>query len=119
MAIIGIGLIYIVFRCIGKYVGAFGSAKITKCSPEICKYLGITLFPQAGVALGMCTTAMALGEPGKLIRNITLFAVLIYELFGPVLTREALKAAGEIKPMSEEVKKRRETKLKAVENKEK
>lgn len=119
MAIIGIGLIYILFRCLGKYIGTFTSAKMTKCSPKICKYLGITLFPQAGVALGMCTTAMQLGEAGRLIRNITLFAVLIYELFGPVLTREALKAAGEIKPMSEEVKKRRETKLAAVVKKEK
>lgn len=119
LAIIGIGLVYIIFRCLGKYIGTFTSAKMTKCSPKIYKYLGITLFPQAGVALGMCTTAMQLGEPGRLIRNITLFAVLIYELFGPVLTREALKAAGEIKPMSEEVKKRRETKLAAAVEKEK
>lgn len=119
LAIIGIGLVYIIFRSLGKYFGAAGSAKLTKCSPETCKYLGITLLPQAGVALGMCTTAMQLGESGRLIRNITLFAVLIYELFGPILTREALKAAGEIKPMSEEVKKRRETKLAAVVKKEK
>ena len=113
-AIIGIGLVYIVFRCLGKYFGTFVSAKMTKCSPAICKYLGITLFPQAGVALGMCATAMQLGADGRLIRNITLFAVLIYELFGPILTREALKAAGEIKPMSEEVKHRREAKLQAI-----
>ena len=63
------------------------------------------------MALGMCTTAMQLGEAGNLIRNITLFAVLIYELFGPILTREALKAAGDIRPMSDEVKNRRQTKL--------
>ncbi len=117
-AIIGIGLVYIVFRCLGKYFGTFVSAKMTKCSPSICKYLGITLFPQAGVALGMCATAMQLGADGRLIRNITLFAVLIYELFGPILTREALKAAGEIKPMSDEVKNRRETKLQAAASKE-
>ena len=66
----------------------------------------------------MCTTAMALGAEGNLIRNITLFAVLIYELFGPVLTRQALTAAGDIKPMSQEVKDRRKTKLEeAVKNK--
>ncbi len=111
MAIVAIGSIYIIFRCIGKYVGAAISAKATKCSPAICKYLGITLFPQAGVALGMCATAMQLGAEGRLIRNITLFAVLIYELFGPIMTREALKAAGDIKPISDEVKNRRETKL--------
>lgn len=96
VAIVFIGAVYIIFRSMGKYFGAFISAKVTKCEPQICKYLGITLLPQAGVALGMCTTAMQLGESGNLIRNITLFAVLIYELFGPVLTRQALTAAGEI-----------------------
>ena len=110
-AIVVIGLVYILFRSFGKYVGSYVSAKATKCSPEICKYLGITLLPQAGVALGMCATAMQLGEEGNLIRNITLFAVLVYELFGPLMTRQALKAAGDIKPMPDEVKMRRQTKL--------
>ena len=111
IAIVGIGVIYIIFRCLGKYTGTFVSAKATKCEPQICKYLGITLFPQAGVALGMCTTAMQLGAQGNLIRNITLFAVLVYEIVGPLLTKMALTAAGDIKPMSEEVKNRRQTKL--------
>lgn len=111
IAIVGIGVIYIIFRCLGKYTGTFASAKATKCEPQICKYLGITLFPQAGVALGMCTTAMQLGAQGNLIRNITLFAVLVYEIVGPLLTKMALTAAGDIKPMSEEVKNRRQTKL--------
>lgn len=110
-AIVVIGIVYIIFRSLGKYFGTFASAKMANCSPNICKYLGITLLPQAGVALGMCATAMQLGEDGNLIRNITLFAVLIYELVGPVLTRQALKAAGDIKPMSDEVKMRRHTKL--------
>lgn len=117
LSIVIIGVVYIITRCIGKYVGTFISAKLTKCEPQICKYLGITLFPQAGVALGMCATAMQLGEQGSLIRNITLFAVLIYELFGPVFTRMALTAAGEIKPISDEVKQRRQTKLEAAKNK--
>ena len=118
-AIIIIGIVYIVFRCLGKYYGSRFSAKATKCSPEICKYLGITLFPQAGVALGMCTTAMQLGEQGSLIRNITLFAVLIYELVGPLMTKDALTKAGEIKPMSDEVKNRRQHKLAALGRKDK
>lgn len=113
-AIVVIGIIYILFRSLGKYFGSFWSAKATKCAPQICKYLGITLLPQAGVALGMCTTAMQLGEDGNLIRNITLFAVLIYELVGPILTRQALTAAGDIHPMPEEVKNRRHTKLEAA-----
>ena len=115
-SIVLIGVMYIISRSLGKYFGAYASAKITKCSPEICKYLGITLLPQAGVALGMCTLAMGLGEQGNLIRNITLFAVLIYELFGPVFTRMALTAAGEIKPISDEVKHRRKHKLAAVQS---
>ncbi len=110
-AIVVIGIVYILFRSIGKYVGTYISAKATGCEQSICKYLGITLLPQAGVALGMCATAMALGEQGNLIRNITLFAVLIYELFGPYFTKQALTAAGDIKPMSEEVKMRRQHKL--------
>lgn len=111
IAIVGIGIIYILFRSLGKYMGAFVSAKATKCDPNICKYLGITLFPQAGVALGMCTTAMQLGSEGNLIRNITLFAILIYELVGPLMTKEALTAAGDIKPMDDDVKNRRQIKL--------
>ncbi len=111
MAIVAIGVVYIVFRSLGKYFGTLFSAKISGCSANICKYLGITLLPQAGVALGMCTTAMQLGEQGALIRNITLFAVLIYELFGPLFTKMALTAAGEITPMPEEVKNRRQTML--------
>lgn len=117
VAIVVIGLVYIIFRSLGKYFGAMGSAIISKCEPQICKYLGITLLPQAGVALGMCATAMQLGEQGNLIRNITLFAVLIYELFGPLFTRMALTAAGEIKPIPHEVKNRRQAKLEAVDKK--
>ena len=116
VAIVFIGVVYIIFRSLGKYIGSYGSAKITNCEPSICKYLGITLLPQAGVALGMCATAMQLGEQGNLIRNITLFAVLIYELIGPLLTRQALMAAGDIKPISDHVKARRQTKLDEAKN---
>lgn len=117
IAIVGIGVVYIIFRCLGKYFGALWSAKATKCEPQICKYLGVTLFPQAGVALGMCaivSSSTEFGEHGTLIRNITLFAVLLYELFGPLMTRQALMSAGEIKPMSQEVKDRRKNKLEEV-----
>lgn len=111
LAIVFIGIIYIIFRCLGKYLGTYLSAKATKCEDNICKYLGVTLFPQAGVALGMCTSAMALGNDGNLIRNITLFAVLIYELFGPLLTKWALTQSGDITQKPEHVIKRRENKM--------
>ncbi len=96
--IVLIGVVYIVARSIGKYVGAFASAKATKCDKNIVTYLGITLLPQAGVALGMANQAKALGDVGSIVANITLFAVLIYEIFGPLLTKISLQKAGEIKP---------------------
>ena len=96
--IVIIGLVYIIARSIGKYTGASVSARCVKCDSNIVKYLGITLLPQAGVALGMAIKSAQLGEVGKIIANITLFAVLIYELIGPLLTKIALTKAGEIKP---------------------
>lgn len=114
-AIVIIGIVYIIFRSLGKYLGTFASAEMVKCDSKICKYLGITLLPQAGVALGMCSiVASDLPGAGNLVRNITLFSVLIYEIFGPMCTKMALKAAGEIQPMPEHVKHRREAKLAQV-----
>ncbi|MBE6785978.1 MAG: sodium:proton antiporter [Ruminococcaceae bacterium] len=98
LSIIGIGIIYIITRSLGKYFGARWSSVIAKSEPNIQKYLGITLLPQAGVALGMSITAMEIGESGVIIRNIVLFGVLIYELFGPTLTKIALTRAGDISP---------------------
>ena len=99
VAIVGVGLVYIIFRSLGKYYGASISARMTKCDEKVVKYLGITLLPQAGVALGMSVTAKQLGVfEGTLIRNIILFSVLIYELVGPMLTKIALTKAGEIIP---------------------
>ena len=94
--IVIIGLVYIVFRSLGKYFGAFVSAKVVKSPDTVRKYLGITLFPQAGVALGMALKASTLGDLGEIVSNITLFSVLIYEIVGPFLTKIALQKAGEI-----------------------
>ena len=92
-----IGIIYIISRSAGKYFGSFISCKATHCSDEIVKHLGITLFPQAGVALGMALTAANLSD-GAVIRNVVLFSVLVYELVGPTLTKRSLTLAGEIIP---------------------
>ena len=101
LSIVGIGILYIITRSLGKYFGASISAKMADCEPKIKKYLGITLLPQAGVALGMSITAMSIGDQGIIIRNIVLFGVLIYELFGPTMTKIALMKAGEISPKVE------------------
>jgi len=111
--VIGIGILYILFRCVGKYFGAWFSAAVTKSDPMVRKWLGITLFPQAGVALGMSVTVSSWGAEGALIRNIILFGVLVYELFGPVLTKYALTQSGDIQPKPPEVEHRRENLLAA------
>ena len=112
-AVIMIGLVYIAARSLGKYFGAGWSSTLVHSPEPVRKWLGITLFPQAGVALGMCATAYRVlgGAEGTLIRNIVLFSVLVYELVGPSLTKMALTKAGDIKTMPEEVKTRREKQL--------
>ena len=92
-----VGVVYIIARSAGKYYGADISCHMTKQSKPISDNLGITLLPQAGVALGMALTAATLPD-GALARNVVLFAVLVYELVGPTLTKRSLLAAGEIKP---------------------
>lgn len=96
--IVLVGIVYILSRSIGKWSGAYFSAKVSKCDKNIVKYLGVTLLPQAGVALGMAMKAGELGQDGIIVANITLFAVLIYELVGPLLTKIALTRAGDIIP---------------------
>ena len=101
--IVLIGLVFILVRSLGKITGASVSSRFMKCEPTVQKYLGITLLPQAGVCLGMSQVAVStmselgFAEVGLLIRNISLFAVLVYELIGPLLTKIALDKAGEIK----------------------
>ena len=97
IAVVVAGIVYILSRSFGKYFGAGISARMAKSDPNIIKYLGITLLPQAGVALGMAIKAIELGPDGAIVRNITLFAVLIYEIVGPYLTKIALTKAGDIK----------------------
>ena len=92
-----VGVIYILARSAGKYYGAKTSCLLTKQAKPITDNLGITLLPQAGVALGMAITAATLPD-GNLARNVVLFAVLVYELVGPALTKRSLLAVGDIKP---------------------
>ena len=95
--VILIGVVYIIFRSVGKIGGAYASCRMEKTTPVIQKYLGITLLPQAGVALEMALTAANLSD-GQMVRSVVLFSVLVYELVGPTLTKWSLFKAGEIKP---------------------
>lgn len=92
-----IGILYIVFRVIGKVSGAYLGAKLSNASEVVKKYLGFTLIPQAGVAIGLATISMeVVPEYGGKIKAVILCGTIIYELFGPVITKFALMKAGEI-----------------------
>ena len=98
-----IAAIYVVFRVAGKWLGAFFGSSISKSEPQVKKYLGFTLIPQAGVAIGLATNASALfganaatAEIGALVIAIVLTSTLIYELIGPLISKWALNKAGEI-----------------------
>ena len=111
LSVVAVGLAYLAARSAGKYLGARISCGFMRCSPTVKKYLGITLLPQAGVALGMTVTAGQLPGSGPLIRNIVLFSVLIYEIVGPALTKTALKRAGEISPKPQSVRSKIKTEI--------
>ena len=105
LSIVIIGIIYVLSRSAGKILGANFGCRITNCDSNVRKYLGVTLLPQEGVALGMSMkAAAAFGEEGHMIRNIILFAVLVYEMIGPLMTKIALMKAGEISPRPEIIK---------------
>ncbi|MCR5324640.1 MAG: cation:proton antiporter [Lachnospiraceae bacterium] len=92
-----VGIIYVLFRVVGKASGAWIGGKICHATPKTQKYLGFALVPQAGVAIGLATTAMTIvPEYGTRIRTIILCGTVIYELTGPIITKMALKKAGEI-----------------------
>ena len=103
LVVLGIALVYIIFRVVGKWTGAFTGASISNCEPKVKKYLGFALIPQAGVAIGLATTAntLFLSHPntevaGTMVIAIILTSTLVYELIGPLVSKFALKKAGEI-----------------------
>ena len=103
LIVLAIALTYVIFRVVGKWLGAFTGASITRCEDKIKKYLGFALIPQAGVAIGLATTAYTLFNKnpdtalaGSLILAIILTSTLIYELIGPMVAKFALNKAGEI-----------------------
>ena len=116
LSVVLIGVVYILFRSMGKILGAHWSSLLAKSPETVRKWLGITLLPQAGVALGMCSTAYRVlgGAEGSLIRNIVLFSVLIYELVGPSLTKWALTKAGDIQAKSPDMLTRRQRRLQEI-----
>ena len=94
-----LGVSYLLFRSLGKWVGAFIGSSLVKAEPNVRKYLGYTLLPQAGVAIGMTQLAMqVIPEYGVTVRAVILAGTLVYELVGPVITKVALTKAGEIAP---------------------
>ncbi len=107
LVVIGIAAVYVIFRVVGKWLGAYTGASVTRSEDKIKKYLGFTLIPQAGVAIGLATTASKLFSQnpetqmaGALVIAIVLTSTLVYELFGPMISKWALKKAGEIQEES-------------------
>ena len=106
LIVVGIAAVYIIFRVIGKWAGAYTGASITRCEPQVRKYIGFALVPQAGVAIGLATTAYRLfasststpecQRAGALILAIILTSTLVYELIGPMVAKFAFKKAHEI-----------------------
>ncbi len=102
LMIVVVGLAYVLFRLIGKYYGNYLSCRWVNCDPNVTKNVGIAMFPQEGVALGMATAAAAgLGSDGEFVKLITLFGVLIFELFSPMLSKFALIRSGDIQSTEE------------------
>lgn len=92
------GVIYVIFRVLGKMFGSSLGAVLCKADRNIRKYLGPALIPQAGVAIGLSLVASeAFPQYGSQIRAIVLCGTLIYELIGPAISKLSLKKAGEIK----------------------
>ena len=103
LVVVLIAVTYIISRVIGKWSGAYIGASITRCEPQVKKYIGFALVPQAGVAIGLSTTAYTLfsqnpatEKTGALILAIILTSTLVYELVGPMVAKFALKKAHEI-----------------------
>ena len=99
--ILAIFIAYIIMRSFGKYLGAFIGCKITKRDKHITNYLGITLLPQAGVAIGMANQiskmeSFKVNNIGNIVVAVALCATLVYEIVGPLLTKLSLEKAGEI-----------------------
>ena len=93
-----VGILYVVFRVVGKLLGASLGARIMKAPKEVARYLGPALIPQAGVAIGLISVAQAVvPEYAPQIRAVILCGTFIYEIIGPVITKISLTKAGEIK----------------------
>ncbi|MCF7925674.1 MAG: cation:proton antiporter [Candidatus Izimaplasma sp.] len=101
-----IGIIYLIVRVVGKYVGSTVSAKMVKAPKMVQKWIGLTLIPQAGVAIDMALTTQLRFEAtpelapymqiGLSITTVILAATVIYEVVGLVIVKTALDKAGEI-----------------------
>ena len=93
-----VGIIYVVVRVLGKMLGAYLGAKLMKAPKAVCRYIGPTLIPQAGVAIGLTLVAQQVlpADQADTIRAVILCGTLIYEIIGPAVTKLSLTKAGEI-----------------------
>ncbi len=91
-------ILYITFRILGKVVGVWVGAKISGANRDVQNYLGIALFPQAGIAIGLALSLQ--DESGfetiaPIILNVIIATTMVHEFIGPLLTKYVLKRSGE------------------------
>jgi len=92
-----IGLVYLIFRVVGKFIGTYLGAVIAKSDDDIKKYLSLGLFPQAGVALGMALIAKEqFPQAGSIIFTTVAATTVIYEIIGPYFVKIALHKTNQI-----------------------
>ena len=101
-----IGVSYFAVRIVGKFLGSWLGARMTGCTPEVRRYLGLALIPQAGVSIGLAVLAQRIlpEQSGALLSTIILSSSVLYEMIGPVCARKALMLAGVIRQGTEAVK---------------
>ena len=93
-----IGVVYFAVRIVGKYFGAWAGGKLVHAAPEVQKYLGFALIPQAGVSIGLAVLAQRIlpAESGSMLSTIILSSSVLYEMIGPLCAKRALVLSGAI-----------------------
>lgn len=100
-----IGILYFATRIVGKYFGSYLGSKLAGKSETICRYLGMALFPQAGVAIGLAALGARVigGSSGEALNTVIMTSSILYELIGPVAAKTALQLSGSFSDKLEDI----------------
>jgi Kef-type K+ transport system membrane component KefB len=103
-----IGVVYFLVRIAGKYAGASVGAAVIHASPEVRRYFGLALIPQAGVSIGLAVLGQRMlpAQSGEMLSTIILSSGLLYEMVGPACSKLAIRLSGSIPDPAEKEKKK-------------